>query len=197
MLPGLLPFLDWPLAVWHPMPQLLVPVVSVIIVGLAAAVLHGFCRIDRAGENKQDALAAVLGYAGSVLATLFLFPSHSELAFTVLAVLAFGDGSATFVGLLLGGPRLSWNPKKTVSGTLCFLFVGTLMATLTYWGQANTHLAPMHAPITLAIAFLCAFPAVLLGAFAESLPLRMNDNARVGIAASLGVIAAQALVVGF
>jgi dolichol kinase len=197
MAPGLLPFVDWPIAAWHPMPKLLIGVAASLIVAIGIAIYVGFCRIQRLGEQKRDCIAAVAGYAGSVLVMLLLFPAQPQMAFAVLAILAFGDGSAAFGGLLLGGAKLPWNAKKTALGTACFVVIGSLMAAVVYWSQANVHLLPGHAAVTLGVAFLCAFPAAVLAAFVESLPWRLNDNIRVGIAASLAVTAAQWLLVGF
>ena len=198
MLPGFLPFVLWIFPRHHlATPASFTIFVSTIIVGLAAAMYVGFCRIQRQGEEHCDCLTAVCGYSGSILATLILFPSHPELAFTVLAVLAFGDGSATLGGMLLGGRRLPWNERKSYAGSACFLVVGTLMATLAYWGAPH-YLPPTAsaAALSIRLALLVGLTATVAGAIAESLPVRQNDNPRVGLAAALGVIGAQALLVG-
>jgi dolichol kinase len=112
------------------------------------------------------------------------------MAFTVLAILAFGDGSATLGGLLIGGRSLPWNSQKTISGSLCFVFFASLMGGVIYWGEANPQVPFLGA---LQIAALASF----IAAVAESLPSRINDNIRVGISSSLGVIVGQFLVFGF
>ncbi len=198
MLPGLLPFVLW--IIPHDAPTSLRFQLVVGIGGsLAAAVMIlKFSQIRRQGEANRDSVMAVLGYAGSGLGMMLLFPGELQLATGVLAVLAFGDGSATLGGLLLGGRRLPWNSKKTVAGSACFLIFGTLMAALVYWGTA--HFLPElqnAAPITAGIALFCGLAATLTAAVVESLPVRLNDNIRVGVSASLAILAAHTIAVGW
>ena len=140
---------------------------------------------------------SVAGYAGSVLITLLLFPAHAELGLTVLAVLAFGDGSATLVGKLVGGPRLPWNPQKSWAGFLAFATVGGAMASLIYWGETHFNTEALGPGVSLVQALACGFTPALLGAVYESIPSRVNDNVRVGVVAAAGVTAAHILVVGW
>ena len=166
-----------------------------LVCGLAGHVFWRYQRIER--DQDRERASAVLGYALSVLTMLLAFPQHAELGLTVLAVLAFGDGSATLGGLLLGGPKLPWNPKKTWSGLASFLAVGVPLASLIYWGETYFNpesLEYREVPFSTAIA--CAGVAVLLGALAETIPVRLNDNVRVGIAAAVGVTTMHALLIG-
>lgn len=167
----------------------------VLAVGLGAWIFANFRQIAR--KHVLDSRSqAVAGYAGSVLLMLLLFPSHAELGLAVLAVLAFGDGSATLGGLVLGGPRLAWNRSKTWSGTGCFVLVGGLMASVVYWGE--THNFEAQTPgVDFSTALVCGVSAALAGAVVESLPSRINDNIRVGVAASVTIVAAHSLVVGW
>ena len=95
-------------------------------------ILFGFRQIQRCGEGAG--LGAVGGYALSVLGTSFLFPRHLELGLAVLAILAFGDGSATLLGSVFRGPRLPWNSGKSWIGLLGFVAVGSAMAA---WTRSN------------------------------------------------------------
>ena len=83
----------------------------------AVVALRRHSTIARHGERNLRASA--LGYTGSVVLMLLLFPRHVELALSVLAILAFGDGSATLGGLLIGGRPLPWNRHKTWAGLIC------------------------------------------------------------------------------
>ncbi len=122
ILPGFLPLLLW--VIPHPHPWIVTSVVAALIVGAAFVTFVRFHCIKRESEGRNDCIVAVVSYAGSILVTLLLFAPHVEVAFLVLGVLAFGDGSATLGGMLFGGRRLPWNPKKTIVGTACFLFIG-------------------------------------------------------------------------
>ena len=185
MAPGLLPFILH--AVPHRDP--ISPTMRSIIIGcsivIAAKILHGFQKIQRRDEGAG--LAAVGGYSLSVLAALMAFPGDIELGLSVLAILAFGDGSATLVGLTLRGPRLPWNQAKSWSGLVAFIAVGSLMTAWTYWGETRNPEAAEPA-VSFAFALALTAPAVILSAFAESVRSRINDNVRVGIVAAFSLI---------
>jgi dolichol kinase len=203
MLPGLLPFLLW--IIPHPHPWIVAAIVAAAIVAGAILTFVQFDCIQRKQEVKKDCVVAVLGYAACVLAALFLFAPRLEVAFLVLGVLAFGDGSATLGGMMFGRWQLPWNPGKTVAGTACFLLVGVPMATILYWGEAHrywgtgTHgLLPLHwHPSAMVVAVVIAFVTATTAAIAESLPSRTNDNLRVGVTAMIMASLMQVLLVGW
>jgi dolichol kinase len=174
MTPGLLP-----LALWlypHSYPNWELPVrvwVCGLAMGLAFFGLKHFREVARTGET--GGIDSVLGYSFSVLAALVINRDHPEFCLIVLAILAFGDGSATLGGKLIGGPRLLWNRDKTWAGLLCFWIFGTIVATLAYWGEVVPQPSLLSA---IGIAGMVTAAA----AVAESLPLKLNDNLRVGIA---------------
>lgn len=159
-----------------------------IIVGccavIALKIFRSFRQIERQGEGKGT--SAVAGYAATVLLTMLLFPEHLEIGIAVLAILAFGDGSATLFGLLFRGPRLPWNAKKSWSGLLAFCVVGTAMASWLYWAETYNPEAAQP-PVSFPTALLIIGPAVVLCALAESLRVRINDNVRVGLTAAVAV----------
>lgn len=159
-------------------------VVSCCVV-IAARILQGFRQIQRQGEGAG--LAAVGGYSLSVLLTVFLFPRHLELGLAVLSILAFGDGSATLVGLALRGPRLGWNRAKSWSGFLAFVGIGSLVTSLIYWGETHNPEASDPA-VSWLQAFLLTSPAVFAAAIAESIRSRINDNIRVGVVAAITLV---------
>lgn len=185
--PGLLPILSWAIPHRDPMSLRFQLIAGGIIVFLAVALWRRYHTVVRTGE--QNGLTGVVGYAASILLTLLLFPAHEQLGQTVLIVLAFGDGSATLGGLLVGGRALPWNREKSWAGTASFVGIGAPLASLTFWAIAQPKVPVMAAVI-------CGTTATIVAAVAESLPLRINDNVRVGIAAAVSVAAAQAAVLG-
>lgn len=187
MAPGLLVVLSWSIPHKDPLSPTFKFIAGGIIMGLALLLLRRWHTVVRKGETHN--LGAVFGYAVSVLATLLLFPAHAELGMAVLVVLAFGDGSATLGGLILRGPALPWNSQKTWAGTLSFIIVGAPLTVLAYWAESQPK-------ADWAAATACGITAVLVAAFAESIPSRINDNIRVGIAASAGVAITHAVAVG-
>jgi dolichol kinase len=109
-------------------------------------------------------------------------------------VLAFGDGSAYLGGKLLGGPRLPWNPDKSVAGSLSFVLIAAPMASLAYWNEARN---PDGSSVPLLLAVLCGTAAAIVGSIAESWPTRITDNLRVGVAAAVSVVAAHFALAGY
>lgn len=193
--PGLLPFLLWWLPHRDPISPTLFGIIVAVAVLIAGAIFVGYRQIERSGEHHQR-LAAVGGYAGSVLLMLLLFPADIELGLTVLAVLAFGDGSATLAGLLFGGPKLPWNRQKTVAGLMAFLCVGGPMASLIYWGETVMNPEAVPPIATMRTAVLCGGATAFVAAVVESIPSRINDNIRVGAAAAVTVAVMHSLSTG-
>lgn len=197
-----LPYRELKRRFWHMCPGLLAfglhivshadpisPTLQLIIVGccilIAARILLGFRQIRRHGEGAG--IGAVGGYSLSVLIMALLFPRHLELGLAVLAILAFGDGSATLVGLTIRGPRLWWNRAKSWSGLLGFVVIGSLMTSWIYWGETHNPEAADPA-VSFGHALLLTSPAVVAGALAESVRSRINDNIRVGAVAAIALV---------
>lgn len=186
--PGFLPLILWPIEHSDPISPLLKCIILAVSLVVAGRIFLQFREVRRHSSEKRS--GAILGYLLAVVGTLLLFPAQAELAFLVLAILAFGDGSATFSGVLFGGPALPWNSEKTVVGTFAFLVCGTLMGAVIYQGESNPE-------VTFTAALQIAACTAFLAAIAESLPTRLDDNIRVGLAAAIGAPLAHAWVIGF
>lgn len=186
--PGLLAFLL--IAVPHadPMSDVLRIILVTATVLIAGVIYRNFRLIERPGET--DRVAAIGGYAAAVLGMLLLFPAHMELGLSVLAILAFGDGAATTIGLLAGAKRLPWNPEKSQAGTIAFVLNAGPIAVLLYWREANP-------AVPFATALAIGMTATVAAALAESVPSRINDNIRIGLTASAALIVLQSLLLGW
>jgi dolichol kinase len=182
LLPVALPFLPHK-DVWGA-PLLCIVMISSVTVLVLAKVLGPI--LVRSDEINW--MGAVLGYMGPVVTALIIFPGRAEWGLMTLQILALGDGSATFGGLMLGGRRLPWNRKKTFSGLFCFAIVGSLAASYSFWGEARPG-------VPFAKAFTICSVAALCAALVESLPIRSNDNLRVGITALTVGIVMSSLVI--
>jgi dolichol kinase len=178
-------------AVPHYDPIRLSSILLLLVVGIALPTLlalrnHcGYCR-----HPEEDGLPGVLGFTIPLSLLTLLCRAHPEIPLAATAILSFGDGSATLTGLLTRGPRVFWNRRKSVAGSLAFLVVGTTMATLIYWLEASPQ-------IRLETVLLCVAPAVAVCAFVESLPLRINDNISVGFGSGLVLMLMQTLLIGW
>lgn len=187
MAPGLLPVASYIYPHQDPLSPTFLKIAAGLIVGYTAWLLFRYQKIRRTDERTE--VSAVVGYSTSVLATLLLFPKHAELGMLVLCVLAFGDGMATMCGMLFRGPRLPWNREKSWAGMLAFIGFGGYLASLAYWAESQPQ-------ASWPIGLTCGFAAAVVAAFAESLPSRMNDNVRVGIASAVTAVTTHAMVVG-
>ena len=158
-------------------------------------VLHRLTRRALLREHERDrgfSLGIAL-YPAAVLAILVVFRSRLELAAATWALIAFGDGMASAMGVTLRGPNLPWNPGKTWSGFAAFVGWGTLAsAFLIRWVQRGALDGPTSriggsffavgaAGPRAGDAFLIAgcFAAALAAAFAESIPTGVDDNITV------------------
>jgi len=188
MSPGLLPslFMAIPHAeplTWYVKAPILLVTLGLMIFSLLKARLFARC-----GETGW--VCSVVSYAVITLTLLMAFPSQPELGLVVTIILAFGDGSATLAGMLARGRKLPWNKAKSWIGMAAFLFCSIPLATLVYWGEA-------HPGVSLLVALACVVPAALTAALAESLPTRINDNIRVGLAAALTILTTHGMFVGW
>ena len=197
-----LPYREFKRRFWHSIPGviayglMLIPhadpisatlqwIIFTFCLAIGMWILLRFRQIQRHGEGTG--FAAVGGYSLSVMATIFLFPRHLELGLAVLAILAFGDGSATLIGSLFRGPRLPWNCNKSWVGTLGFVVVGSIMSAWIYWGETH-NLEASDPPVSFGMSVFLTSPAVVAAAIAESLRSRINDNIRVGVVAAVALV---------
>jgi dolichol kinase len=180
MTPGLLilgvPLLrDFPLVAYH------LPVLIVVNTAILAILsfIHAK-RFSRPGE--RDWSVSVFAFAATALLPLIAFPGHVEIALTALVILAFGDGAASLGGMSLRGPALPWNAKKTVAGTLSFVVCAVPCATWIYWGITTPR-------VSMDTALISGLGATIVAAAAESMRSSINDNIRVGVAATSMLVA--------
>ena len=194
MTPGFLLVILW----FVPHADPLSPTLRFILIGscalLGILVFVDYRKISRQNDTRR--MASIVGYAGSVVAMLILFPAYVELGLTVLAILAFGDGAATLGGKLIRGPRLPWNTEKSWAGFFSFLAVGIPAATLVYWRETH-NLEAISPSVSFLTALAVAGSAVFISAIVETLRMKIDDNIRVGIVSSIVLIFAQTIFVGW
>ncbi|HID21054.1 MAG TPA: hypothetical protein EYP14_01455 [Planctomycetaceae bacterium] len=185
--PGLLPWISCVVPHQDPLSLAYRLAAMVVIAALFFAAVFEFRTFRR--HTAESRIGPIVGYTLPAFTLFLLFPAHVELALVTLAVVAYGDGTATLVGRLFGERPLPWNPEKSWAGTIAFVLVAAPLATLAYWGEAQPR-------VSLSVAVACGVTATLFAALAESLPARWNDNFRVGVAAAVTVLAVHATLVG-
>jgi len=125
-------------------------------------------QVLRMKERAARFSVGITLYAATVLLLILIFRRNLPIAAAGWGYLAFGDGFASIFGMTLGGPRLPWNPKKSLSGFLGFLSVGSLGAAFLYGFAA--------ARVPSGWELGCLFIGALAAAAVESLPSELDDN---------------------
>ncbi len=149
----------------------------------------GGVTLYRPADLARGYPLGILFYPLSVLLLILAFPRRPDIAAAGWAILAFGDPAAAAVGSRWRGARLPWNPDKSVAGSVAFFAAASAGGiALALW----TRPAVMPAPPLL---FLVAAPvaAAAVAALVESIPIRLDDNVSIPIAAAL-VLGGLALV---
>lgn len=144
----------------------------------------------RVARSERGYDAGIVLYPVMVLLLILVFRNRIEIAGTVWAILAFGDGFATLGGKAIGGARLPWNRDKSWSGFAAFLAFGFVGAEVVYlWLRSKpTALSPLA--IVAGTVIVCAI--------VESLPLNVDDNITVpvaGGAAMASLVYAQTIAI--
>lgn len=130
-------------------------------------ITRGLVRPDGGGR------VGLVLYPLVLLALVLVFRDRHVPTQAAWLALAVGDGLAPVMGAFMKRPRWPWNVRKSVPATAtAFALAAALLTTLT--GAA------------------LAFPAMAVGAVAESLPGPLDDNLTVPVAAAV----AAALVGG-
>lgn len=139
--------------------------------------------------RSENPAPSILGYVLPLSILCVLCRSHIEIPLTVAAIIAFGDGSATLIGLLIHGAKVPWSRKKSWAGMGAFAVCGSLLASCVYWiaGQPAVNFPQ---------AFICVTPVVLICSLLETLPLKLNDNITVGCSSAVLLMTIQLLLYG-
>lgn len=121
--------------------------------------------------------AGIVLYPVAVLLLILLFRHRLHDAAIAWAMLAFGDGVATLAGRAMRIAPLPWNRDKSWGGLLAFVAAGAA------GGIAVASWLDYAAPyVVLLTAVVCAI--------VESLPLRVDDNVTVPVAAAVTLLIA-------
>ena len=142
----------------------------------------------RSGEAARRASGIAL-YPASILLLLFVIPDRRDIVAAAWGVLAFGDGMATIVGRHVQGPRIPWNRDKSVAGTVAFVLFGGAAGAFLCWWCGSVIIPPPYPwfPVVMPVV------AALAAAAVETIPIRLDDNLSVPLAAA-GVLWWSSLV---
>jgi uncharacterized protein (TIGR00297 family) len=130
----------------------------------------------RVARHERGWDAGIVLYPIAVFALVVTFNWHIELAAIGWVILAFGDGFATLAGRSMRIAPLPWNRTKSWGGFLAFVIAAAAagFAIAMLFGNAEQ----------LRVAILVAALAAAIG---ESLPLGVDDNLTVPLAAAMAL----------
>ncbi|CDG66042.1 MAG: hypothetical protein PWQ15_1235 [Methanobacterium sp.] len=86
-----------------------------------------FSTIFRIAKRDEDEIGFIYFFIGIIL-TLSLFQFNMGIANAAILILLFGDSASTLIGRRWGKMRLSFQPKKTLEGSLAFLVVSLVVS---------------------------------------------------------------------
>jgi dolichol kinase len=175
MAPAAIPFICWPIKAAVPVPAALRVLIALLLgAGFTVALFRRSPTLLRQEEHGLG--PNIVGYVVPVVLCVSLFPRDLEIGFTVLVLLAVGDGSATLFGLVFPGRRLPWNRRKTWAGTLACAVLG---------GIASAWVLHAYTDASWRLALGYGLGLGAATGIVESLPRSENDNARVGVVDSI------------
>lgn len=140
-----------------------IPVMHLTIRGIKIPGIQEWLKeVGRKGETPGE---GPFYNALGILFALGMLRNDQLAAIAAILIFGLGDGFATYIGTTYGKHKLPWNKDKTMEGSLGF--VAAAMSAL--------FVMPVYA----------IFLGAILGAFVESLPLKINDNITVPVVLSL------------
>jgi dolichol kinase len=173
-------YLQWSYYSWGLITPLLSLVIAIVLLQLLSMSYKKKLRVPVVSRiidtterpeviDVSPARGALMFLVGSTI-TLVLFSYNIAIVAASIAVLALGDSFSTLAGKRLGRHRIPYNKEKSLEGS----FFGFIAA---FAGAG----ALVSWPIALAGA--------LGGMLAESLPLKVDDNLIIPLAAALSMTA--------
>ncbi|HET7217173.1 MAG TPA: DUF92 domain-containing protein [Vicinamibacterales bacterium] len=136
--------------------------------------------IYRPADRLRKYAHGIVFYPLAVLLLVLAFPFRLDIAAAAWAILAFGDGAASLVGARAGGPRIPWNPDKSIAGSSAMFVFGSVGGVmLAWWCSPGAQPPPAHWYVIVA-----PIAAALVAALVETVPVRLDDNLSVPAAAA-------------
>lgn len=145
----------------------------------------------REHEQERGFSFGKLIYGIMVFVLILLFNKKMYIVAGAWAIMSLGDGCSNIFGKAYGKKKLPWNPEKSWIGSLSFVFFGGLGATLLMWW---VNLNPLQIPLSWYHLLITAFLASFVTAGVESLPLKIDDNITVPLAAGLFLYATTLVI---
>ncbi len=124
---------------------------------------------ERERDQEFPGRGALRFFIGAIF-TLLVFRNSPDIVAAGIIVLALGDSASTLGGVTLGRHKIPYNKEKSIEGTISGVgaaFIGLMFLT----------------PFSILVSACAA----IIGMIVESLPLGVDDNLTVPIAASFSI----------
>ena len=138
-------------------------------------------RLHRPSEHPASVAPGIVFYPTSILLLLLLLPSRPDIVAAAWGIMAAGDGAATLIGRRVSGPRIPWNPAKSVAGTAAFVIAGGAAGVFLAWWCGPAVIPPPYGWFAFAGPLAGAFVAAAI----ETIPIKLDDNLSVPLSAAL------------
>ncbi len=157
---------------------------TVLAAGAVAFNLFALPRLAgalyRPGEVRRRLFSGIVLYPVAVLLLILAFPDRRDIVASAWGILAFGDGMATLAGRHIASPRLSWNPEKSVAGSVAFVLFGGAAGSFLCWWCRPTVIPPAYEWFAIWMPWVAA----VVAAAVETIPIKFDDNISVPAVAS-------------
>jgi uncharacterized protein (TIGR00297 family) len=128
--------------------------------------------IYRPSDRTRRFSHGIVLYPVAVLGLILMFPYRLDIAAAAWGILAFGDGMASVVGRRWGHRRIPWNRDKSVAGSAALFLCGGAAGAFLAWWCRPAVIPPPFLWFSVGVPFFAA----LVAAFAETIPVRLDDN---------------------
>lgn len=138
--------------------------------------------LHRGADLERGWAVGILLYPLSVALLVLAFGPWRGLAIPAMgwALMAFGDGMASVVGMRFGRIPLPWNPRKSLEGFLAFVMFGAVAAS-----ALGDFVLAGRGGATRADIVVAACVAAVVAALLESLDSGIDDNLIVPLSGAL------------
>jgi uncharacterized protein (TIGR00297 family) len=131
-------------------------------------------------NHQRNIDFGVVFYPAAVLLVLLLLPDRIDIVASVWGIVGFGNGTAPIAARYIGGPRIPWNPRRTLAGCVVFVLLGGAAGAFLCWWCSARVIPPAYPWFGTWVPFAAAFAA----AGCATLPIALDENISVPVTAA-------------
>ncbi|MGQ9618065.1 MAG: DUF92 domain-containing protein [Candidatus Aminicenantia bacterium] len=127
-------------------------------------------------EKERKGVGGIIFYPISVFVLILLFRDYLHIASAGWAMMAFGDGFATLLGVHFGKKKLPWNNEKSWVGLFSSMIFGYLSMIFFIWWVGERYGGVNDYKLFIATAIVA-----LISSFVETMKIKIDDNLTIPI----------------